>query len=156
MGWKVGKHLAGSADQQLVHVSYHQRLELTIAFSQETKPQLCGMAGRGLGSLFSSPKGASLLEERFSQRKCPQDHILQKVAFTIRFKENKLESEFHPMLQQWPIFSSQRKYSAFVPLKNTTFKSYTLFSEFLGKKISKKKIKSLTWSSGKKMETKNG
>lgn len=54
------------------------------------------------------------------------------------------------MLQQWAIFSSQRKYSALVPLKNTTFKSYTLFSEFFGeKKISKKKIKSLTWSSGK-------
>lgn len=54
------------------------------------------------------------------------------------------------MLQQWATFSSQRKYSALVPLKNATFKSYTLFSEFFGGKTSEKKIKSLTWSSGKK------
>lgn len=60
-------------------------------------------------------------------------------ALNIGFKENKLESESHPLLQQWAIFSSQRKDLALIPLRITTFKSYTLFSEFWEKKSPKRK-----------------
>lgn len=60
------------------------------------------------------------------------------------------------MLQQWAIFSSQRKYSAFVPLKHTIFNSYTLFSEFFGEKNLQKENKESYLVKRKKMETKKG